>query len=327
MYSGFITNYICTAKCRHCMYCSTPKVKDEYKYIDSESANKICKMLSDYGIRSMHIGGGEPFMNFNALCNLLAAFKKHRISVDYIETNAYWCSENNQVDVIEKLRILHKYDVDTVMVSVDPFHIEYVPLYKPLLLVKLLRSEGFGYFIWQQQFLNMLSSLDNKKRYSREELEQIFGKNYIRDAVRSYGMGINGRALSIAHEIYPKKRVQEILSSTPCTDMLTAQHFHIDLYGNFIPSGCPGISVELKDYINDNITEEKYPVVSRMRKNGIKSLYQYAVDNGFEASPNGYISKCDLCCHIRTYLSDAKPSYDIAPNCYYDAVKNESIYL
>ena len=325
MYSGFITNYICTAKCRHCMYCSTPKVKEEYKYISSEAAEASCKILSNNGVTSMHIGGGEPFMNFTALCDLLAAFNRYNINVDYIETNAYWCSENNQADVIDKLRILREYDVDTVMVSVDPFHIEFVPLYKPLLLVKLLRSEGFGYFIWQEQYLKMLSPLDNTKKYNRDELEKIFGKNYIRDAVRSYGMGINGRALSIAKEIYPTKTVQEILKSTPCTDILTAQHCHFDLYGNYIPSGCPGISVDIADYFSGNINEDKYPIVSRMRKGGIKSLYQYAADNGFQPLSDGYISKCHLCHHIREYLTDVKPSYDISPKCYYEAMKAESI--
>lgn len=327
MYSGFITNYVCTAKCRHCMYCSSPKINDEYKFINKESALRICAMLSKCGITSMHIGGGEPFMNFNALCDLLTAFKKYGINVDYIETNAYWCNENNQAEVIKKLNILRKYNVDTVMVSVDPFHIEYVPLYKPLLLIKLLRSEGFGYFIWQNQFLDMLYSLDHKRCYNRDELEQIYGANYIKDTVRSYGMGINGRALSIAREIYPTKEVQEILSSTPCTDMLTAQHCHIDLYGNYIPAGCPGISVELQDYITNNLTEDKYPIVERMRKKGIKALYHYAVDNGFIPSPNGYISKCDLCYHIRAYLVNVKSSSDIAPKCFYDTMAAESIIL
>ena len=325
MYSGFITNYICTARCRHCMYCSTPKIRDEYKYISSDIAMKTCKILSANGVNSMHIGGGEPFMNFTALCDLLAAFRKYNINVDYIETNAFWCNESNQAEVIDKLRILREYDVDTVMVSVDPFHIEFVPLYKPLLLVKLLRSEGFGYFIWQEQYLKMMSSLDNTKKYTRDELEKIFGKNYIRDAVRSYGMGINGRAISIAKEIYPTKTVQEILSSTPCTDILTAQHCHFDLYENYIPSGCPGISVDVSDYFSGNITEEKYPVVSRMRKGGIKSLYSYAADNGFQPLADGYISKCHMCHHIREYLCDVKQSADIAPKCYYEAMKSESI--
>lgn len=325
MYSGFITNYICTAKCRHCMYCSTPKIKGNHKFINADSAMKICKTLSDNGVTSMHIGGGEPFINFNALCDVLSAFKRYNISVDYIETNAFWCGETNQSQVIEKLRILRGLNVDTVMVSIDPFHIEYVELYKPLLLIKLLREEGFGYFIWQQQFLEKLYKLDHHKRYTRDDLEEVIGKDYIKTTVRSYGLGINGRALAIAREIYPVKPLNEILSSAPCSTMLTSQHSHIDLYGNYIPSGCPGISIELNDYFSGNINPDKYPIVTRLIKDGIKSLFQYAVDNGFTESAKGYISKCDLCCHIRSYLSDIKPSHDISSKWFYDTMKDEQI--
>lgn len=326
MYSGFITNYICNAKCRHCMFASSPKIKDDYKFIDRDKALIICEKLARNGYKSMHIGGGEPFVKFDSLCDLLSAFKKYGIAVDYIETNAFWCNEDNESDVKEKLDILRSSDVDTVMVSIDPFHIEYVPLYKPLLLCKLLRRNGFGYFIWQEKFLDILYKLDHKKCYTREELEQIFGYDYIKNAVREYGMGINGRALSIAREIYEPKKVQEILLSAPCTNILTAQHCHIDLFGNYIPSGCPGISTQLDDYISGNITETKYPIVTRMRDGGIESLYQYASDSGFIASEKGYINKCDLCYHIRSYLIDVKPSYDIAPKCFYDIMKSEYVF-
>ena len=53
------------------------------------------------------------------------------------------------------------------MVSVDPFHIEYVPLERVLRLCTLLDEEEFDYFIWQQRFLKKLLKLKKKMDESK----------------------------------------------------------------------------------------------------------------------------------------------------------------
>jgi len=318
MYSGVITNYVCTAACRHCMFASAPDCPKEY--ITEEMSGRIAAILREAGTFSVHIGGGEPFMNFDALCTLIRALTREGIAIDYIETNAFWCSD--EAFVQKRLDTLKELGASAVMVSVDPFHIEYVPLERPLLLCRLLQKNGFDYFIWQEKFLRRLMKLDRTKCYTGEELKEVLGENYIEDTAAEYGLGMNGRALAIAEKLYPKRKAEDWLISEACPSILRTRHCHFDLYGNVIPSGCPGISAEARDYLTGNITEEKYPVLSHLAKGGVRALYKYAKEKGFTEAEDGYPSRCSLCFAIRAFLLEREnPSQDLSPVCFYKNVK------
>jgi len=321
VYSGVITNYVCTAACRHCMFASSPDCPKEY--ITAPMAEHIAEVLEMAGTESVHIGGGEPFMHFGALCGLIEALHRHGVEIDYIETNAFWCSEDTFAR--KRLETLRDLGVTTVMVSVDPFHIEYVPLERPLRLCRLLREEGFDYFVWQERYLRKLMGLDRSRTYSRQELAQILGENYIADTAAEYGLGMNGRALRIADSIYEKKPAEMLLTDTPCGKLLQPQHCHFDLYGNAVPSGCPGIAVEMEDYLRGSVPEGKYPAASRLARGGTAALFAYAAEQGFVPDSAGYPTRCALCYAMRAYLagigSDKKPTADLAPACFYRSME------
>ena len=101
-------------------------------HITEEMAENIAKLLSESGAYSIHIGGGEPFINFSSLCTVIRALSRNGIEVDYIETNGFWCSDEKFVR--DRLMKLKELGVTTIMVSADPFHLEYVPLVRPLIL-------------------------------------------------------------------------------------------------------------------------------------------------------------------------------------------------
>jgi len=74
----------------------------------------------------MHIGGGEPFLRFRELLETVRVFRDEGIQLDYLETNASWFTE--KASAIEKLSRLAEAGCDTVMVSICPFHVEFIPL-------------------------------------------------------------------------------------------------------------------------------------------------------------------------------------------------------
>lgn len=315
--SGIITNYNCTASCRHCMFASSPQCKKEF--ITVEKAEEIASLLEESGCNSVHIGGGEPFMNFEALCALIEALNRHCIDVDYIETNAFWCSDRDFVR--KRLERLKGLCVSCVMASVDPFHIEYVPLERPLLLCDILDEMGFDYFIWQQKFLKRLSVLDMTKTHTKEELEKVLGEDYITETAREYGLGMNGRALAIADKIYGRKSAEQLATSDDCPTLTRPNHCHIDLYGNAIPSRCTGLSVDARDYLEGSFPEEKYPVYSRLVNGGTAELFKYAKSKGFVPDTDGYPTRCTLCYKIREYLFKNHPSADLAPASFYAEIE------
>lgn len=320
VYSGFITNYICTAKCRHCLYgCSQ---KAPHDFISAEIADKLLGILAANGVRSMHIGGGEPFLNFETLCETVSAFRRHGIGVDYIETNAFWARDEKTV--IKYCEELRRRGVYTIMASADPFHIEFVPLERPLLLCSTLDKLGMDYFIWQQRYVRRLAALDMKKTHSHDELKRCLGRDYVEQTAGEYGLDMNGRALNIARSVYKPRPVREVASSAPCTRLLSGQHAHVDLYGGVIPPGCPGISIAVDDYFShpERICDkDRYPVISRLLQGGTKALLSYAQEKGFKASPAGYATNCELCYELRRFLRKSSPSSDIAPDCFYQMME------
>lgn len=318
LYSGIIMNYVCTAECRHCMFASSPSCPKNY--ISHDMADHLASVLKKAGTSSVHIGGGEPFMNFSALCSLIEALNRHGVGVDYIETNAFWAKDEEVIR--NRLSVLRSLGVTTIMVSVDPFHIEFVPLERPIRLCRIMNEMDFDYFIWKDTYLRRFLRLrmDPTKTYTKEELQKILGKDYITDTASEYGIGMNGRALTIAGKIYPNRPAETWITSAPCSSLLDVCHCHLDLYGNIVPSGCPGIAAEAEDYLNERIPPEKYPVMARLLRGGTAALYEYAKEKGFLSSPEGYPTKCTFCYAMRDYLRRNAPSDDLAPDEFYDGI-------
>lgn len=85
---GVITNYYCSSACKHCLYNSSPSWKKEY--MTEEMADKVFKTLKNFGVFSVHIGGGEPFLNFEGLKKVVEKANENGVYIEYIETNASW---------------------------------------------------------------------------------------------------------------------------------------------------------------------------------------------------------------------------------------------
>ncbi len=296
-HGGIMANYQCTAACRHCLYACSPERTGGY--ISLEMMKEVCGLLREGGCRSVHIGGGEPFLDFDGLLTLVEAVTSADISVEYIETNAYWATDRQLIE--QRLHELNRVGADTLCVSLDPFHAEYVPYGRPLYLAEACRQTGFGYFLWQEKFLPELSALDSGKAYSRPELERLLSHSYVLDTARSYGLSLGGRAINIEAEYSKLMPTERAADSRPCKRLLSSNHFHVDMAGRFIPPGCTGIAIPLAEAIS-GIPDGKYPALDALLSGGSARLLQYARQLGFAESQQGYPSGCALCFHIRHWL-------------------------
>jgi len=316
MHGGVMANYKCTAACRHCLYACSPDRTGGY--ISEDTGKQVAKLLRSAGCRSMHIGGGEPFMDFEGLVDLVRNLSDGGVNVEYIETNASWVTDEKQCEL--KLRELYKAGADTLCISLDPFHAEYVPIDRPLTLAKICRSIGFGYFLWQERFMPMMSRLDKSKKHSRAEMEELISPKYISETARSYGINYGGRAVNIEAEYVANKQVKDIIKTGSCRSLVSGGHFHVDMYGRYVPPGCTGIIIPLDEAIN-GIPDGKYPVFEALLSGGTEKLLEYAIANGFTENPDGYPSGCALCINIRHWLSINAPSPELDPEHYSEALK------
>ena len=316
MHGGVMANYRCTAACRHCLYACSPNRTDGY--ITETTAKSVASLLRTAGCRSVHIGGGEPFLNFEGLLSLVRILTDTGVRVEYIETNAYWASDTGRCK--KYLRELLNAGADTLCISLDPFHAEYVPIELPLSLARTCQNEGFGYFLWQDRYLPMMSRLDKSRIHSREEMEKLISQNYILETAKSYGLHLGGRAIGIEAEYSECKPVSAIVDESPCRSLVSGGHFHVDMYGRYIPPGCTGFVIPLDEAVN-GIPDGKYPVYESLLSGGIKSLLEYAALKGFAAKRDGYPSKCALCFYIRHRLCENASSPELDPEHYPEALK------
>jgi len=271
--------------------------------MDEATMKEVCATLIQNGCKRVHIGGGEPFLDYEGLLTLLKTCVDYGILVDYIETNASWVV--SEKDTTQRLRQIKKLGVKALCISVDPYHAEYIPYGRPLSLANVCTEENFVYFIWQERFLRMLQSIDAETAHSRQELEQNLSPSYIYDTANAYGLKIGGRAINIEEEYHSRKPIGDILTAagdSPCNDLLATNHFHVDMHGNFIPSGCTGIIIPLKE-LTTNLDTSRYPAFEALLNGGINALHKLAISHKFIPNPDGYTSKCALCFHIRHHLS------------------------
>ena len=303
-HGGVMVNYRCNAACRHCLYsCSPTRGTRGGGYINEKSADEICRLLREGGCRSVHIGGGEPFLNFGGLLMVVRKLNSAGITLEYTETNAFWAE---QKETAEKLKRLLAEGADTLCISIDPYHAEYVPYGAPVALAKLCDKTGMGYFLWKQAFLPALSRLDPKKVHSRPEMEQTFSRQYIHNTARLYGIGYGGRAVNIEREFGAAHSFTSAESfaaeNSPCDNLLTTGHFHVYMDCYFIPPRCTGIRIPLSEAV-DGIPEGKYPAFEALYSGGVSALLDLARQHGFSPDSSGYPSKCNLCFHLRHFLA------------------------
>ena len=309
-----MVNYRCNAACRHCLYACSPSRRAGY--VSQDKIREISRLLMKGQIGSVHIGGGEPFLDFQGLRMVVRGLADAGITLDYIETNAFWAYNR---ECAEYLAILSHEGVKALCISIDPFHAEYVPWDYPVNLAHSCEKQGMGFFLWKQEFIKTLSRLDRSTRHSRQEIETVLSPDYVGKTAKAYGIRLGGRAANIEEEYGHPKPVAELLDEHPCNDLLSTGHFHVDLEGFFIPPGCTGLRLPL-DELLDGTKEGAYPVFEVLYSKGVMGLYHFARQNGFSEDEKGYPSKCNLCFHIRKFLAP-KGFAELDEDFYAEALK------
>jgi len=312
---GLITNYYCTSRCRHCLYHSSPFWPKDY--ITDAEAEACFKTARRLGCRTMHIGGGEPLLRPERVAQVLRLARENGIHIEYVETNSSWYQSPEQACNI--LRELQRAGLHTLLVSISPFHLEHIPFYKVKGVVQACRQVGLEVFPWMDVFWAEFSRLDEKKKYSLEELEEIFGPGYVARIPQRYWLVYRGRALKTFAPYQVSKPLANVCLTGPCTELLDTTHFHLDLYGNYVPGLCAGLALRRED-LGRELSPEKYPILNHLLAGGVKSFLEWATRHfGFKPRET-YVSKCDLCHHIRSFLVCEKnlDTPELQPRYYYE---------
>ncbi|MCP4215626.1 MAG: 4Fe-4S cluster-binding domain-containing protein [bacterium] len=314
---GLITNYYCSSSCKHCLYCSSPTWDKEY--IDEKTAESLFEKSASLGCDSLHIGGGEPMLDFPGLIKILKVAERTGIRIEYVETNSSWYKNHEQAKAM--LKELPKLSVQTLLISISPFHNEYIPFYKVKGVIEACHGTGLSVMPWIKDFYGDLDSFDDKQTHSLSEYMEAFGPGYLKNVFSRYWVHPGGRALTAFPDLYGKKSTEALTSHcSGCNELTNTSHFHFDLYGNYVPGLCSGIRIDHRD-IGYSLPEKEYPYLYLLFNKGIKGFFKKAVTLGF-APKKAYVSKCHLCLNIRRFLVMEKKlePKEFGPRNYYKEV-------
>ena len=310
---GLILSYKCNGECKHCMYFGSPKwndkwIDEDYMIIYLTELSKFIKK-SPYGQdrvslnNGLHFTGGEPFLNYGLLLKGVKIANELNIPSLFVETNCYWC-KNDEI-TRRKLLDLKKEGLRGILISVNPFILEFVPFERTLRAIKI-SQEIFGNntMIYQLYYFYQFIELNIKETLPIENYLRLVS---IEDLKRKVELIKMGRAAYKLQNLYKKYPIEVFLNENCKAELVRNWHCHFDNYGNYVCGYCGGISwgkvANLDSLCNEGIILDQYPILNALISGSLKDLYNSALDKcDYSALPEGYISKCHLCFDIRKEL-------------------------
>ncbi len=327
---GLILSYKCMAKCRHCMYACDSKWNADWP--SEEQIEIILSKIAPYIKQSpygkafvslnygLHFTGGEPFLNFDLLIKAVKIASELKIPSLFVETNAFWCTEERETR--EKLIELRNNGLNGILISVNPFYLEYVPFERTERCVNI-SYEVFGdnMMVYQGQYFMLFKKLKLKRKMDfNEYFINVEKKENMFQNTEFFFMGRAPYAVGKPFHKYFKSYRAEDLLKVPCSPpFLRNWHNHFDNYGNYIPGYCGGLSFGKidKDIIGKPIDIEEYPILYYISAGDFQSLLNLALKEGYVISKEGYFSKCHLCVDIRKHLSYSRKYQELQPYEFY----------
>ncbi|NIP26074.1 MAG: radical SAM protein [Phycisphaerae bacterium] len=312
---GLLLTYKCNCSCEFCYYNCSP---DKNGLMSIDTALSIWQSLRILAVDAakIHITGGEPFLYWDHLLEILEEAKKQNLGkVDLIETNGFWAT--NRETIKQRLKALDRLGMLRLKISTDPFHQEYVDM-EPVCLLSGIANEILGsdrvLVRWKKYLENPVEmtgqSADERKR------------QYIR-AMNDYHCRFTGRAAQKLAELVAHTPIEDLTLMNCKSDFLGAKGIHIDPFGNVFSSTCSGIII---DNVNQKPLEEIWKEFHPAKNDFIKTLFNFgpvglldkAIKLGYKVSEN-YASKCHLCTSVRQFYFDKGLEKTIIgpKECYY----------
>jgi hypothetical protein len=243
------------------------------------------------------------------------------VQIEYVETNSSWYRDEDSA--CEVLSSLKDRGLSTLLISISPFHNEHIPFYKVKGVIDACKAVQLNVFPWILDFFPEIDALDDKGTHAMDEYQDTYGPNYLRKLPSRYWIHFGGRAVKTFADVFGTMDYQKILSSNKggCTELLNTDHFHFDLFGNYIPGLCSGIAI-YRDDMGHEISAERYPLIHILFHEGIRGLYDLVYSKYAFKPSHGYMSKCHLCLDLRRYLvvDQGMTHTELQPRAFYENV-------
>jgi len=300
--AGLMLSYRCPSRCACCYVFSGPTAGSDKTEMSVELAlecwRAVRRLAPEKG--KVHLTGGEPFGDFGRLKNILqAACEEHLGGLEKIETNAYWCT--NEETVRRRLEELKALGLKKLQISTDVYHQEYVPLERVQMVAKVA-GEVLGADGVQIRWRDFLREPVLVEAMSPDQRADAFRAAFAKRPER-----LLGRAAEELASLFPS-RDYDCFAEYNCTrSFLGARHVHVDGAGNVFSGTCVGIIVgnvvtgPKLDELWPKFDYREHPIISILAQKGPYGLAELAQKAGYQVL-TGYADKCHLCYEVRKFL-------------------------
>jgi sulfatase maturation enzyme AslB (radical SAM superfamily) len=300
----FAVTYLCNGGCKHCY---SIQGKERFpEHIDKSIAVEIVRKVGKkYNPESIMTFGGEPLLFPEIVCAIHKEAMNVGIPIREVITNGYWSRDTEKIREIAK--DLAESRVNSIIISVDAFHQEHVPLDIVRKTAEACLEAGIEDISWNPCWV-LSEDTDNqynqKTKSILKELEDL--------PIRNSGgnlMEPDGLALVNLKEFLPLKRK---IPAAKCGDMPYTDPLD-SVKGIYVePDGEIAVC---KDFYIGNASKtdivnliESYdpfeiPEMKAIVENGMEGLVNWAKTKGVEPDQEGYYSICHMCADIRKRIS------------------------
>ncbi|MFO8012385.1 MAG: radical SAM protein [Phycisphaerae bacterium] len=320
--AGLLITDWCPARCRHCYVMSGPA---RSAWMPVAAAAGHLAALARLGVPAdgIHIGGGEPFGDFDRLLAILRSAADAGLDgIGYVETCGFWATSETLVR--DRLVALVEAGMRRLSISADPYHQEFVPPDRVRRLhevaCSVLGPEGVRARRWKwleaPRDVSTLSNGDRRRLFT--------------DSLHRYPERMTGRA---AEELAPllNRTPAEGLPEKACrSSLLESRHVHVLPGGEVYPGTCAGLvpgratARRPLDEVVRSWRPADSPHVAALVSGGPQALLPEARRCGFVPHPEGYADACHLCWALRSHLVRAgRAGDDLGPAALYAEAAGE----
>jgi hypothetical protein len=318
---GLILSYKCQSACAHYLYNCGPGWVDWMSPQDVRDA--LERTLIWKQPFQVHITGGEPFLNFSLLQHAVETAASLGIK-RYLETNAGWCV--NEELVSRQFNDLHTAGLHAILISCSPFHAETIPPKRTLLAIRKA-IEIFGsqrVMVYLSQWLDQVTSFGVEESIPLESYIESYGAQIAGSLFwKGYGLISAGRSGYRLGHLIQRRPAGNFKGETCLHEIAYAPHSHFDLYGNYIPGFCGGLSIGswrdlpklLEEFSRGNFPE----LIAILVEAGPFGLFEMSREiYEYEPLEEGYAGKCHLCVDVRRHLVQESSFSELEPKGFYE---------
>jgi MoaA/NifB/PqqE/SkfB family radical SAM enzyme len=172
---GLFLTERCNIKCSHCWFSCGPEKTEK---ISKTQAEDYIKQALDLGAQWVSFTGGEPFLEFELLVDLISFSYKLGLKTEVV-TNCFWANSKSAAQ--DKISHLKEAGLDVLNLSIDDFHQQHIPINNTKNCYEAAIEEKLKVVIMNVISSNCKLNAENIKQFLKDKNIQELGSEKIND--------------------------------------------------------------------------------------------------------------------------------------------------